>query len=239
VKRGRRRGFTLIELIVSMALVAMLLAATSHVFATALTGRQRLRANSTELSAVRRAYDVIARDMHSGIVPPDDSGLEFGLNSETAGLGSGMLQFAAVNGDPLLVGRAANETSLIQYAVAEDPRTGRPTLWRYETPYPIEDGTDPTTDPDTRALPLLPGVIGASYLFYSEAEQNWVETWEDLTGLPNAIRMDVVFGEGREARRQESWVFQIPAARFANDEATESAAESEASGTGTPAGGAR
>jgi len=240
VNRRARRGFTMLELLVSTVLVAVMLSLTAHVFSAALTGRARLRVSSADLSALRRAYEVMARDMHSGIVPPDDSGLQFGLNRDVGNLGNSVLQFAAVNGDPLLAGRVANETSLIQYALADDPRTGVPTLFRYETPYPVPQGNSVTTNDDTRALPLLPRVIGASYLFYSESQQNWLETWENQPGLPNAIRVDLALGEGREASRQESWVFHLPAARFANDEAAAAAAEAEAGGTTpTTPGGAR
>lgn len=233
----RRRGFTLLELIVAASLAAGLVMLTAQVFRSALAGRERLQGVSGEMARLRQAYQTISRDMHSAVVPPDDSGLQFGLSAaEGAGAGGGtdVLQFAATDGEPLLAGRAANETVLVQYAVAEDPRTGRPTLWRYETAYPVPEGAAPGTGGDTRALPLLPGVVGASYLFFNAEQQDWSDTWEGQTGLPTAIRIDLALqsapgGDTANAApaRQESWVFQLPAAGFANDEAAE-AAETEA-----------
>ncbi len=220
----RRRGFTLLELLVSVTLGAALVALTAHVFGTAVRGRERLERTAGDLAALRRAYETITRDMHSATVPPDDSGWQFGLSATGAGAGSDILQFASLVGEPLLLGRAGNETALIQYAVAEDPETGRSTLWRYETAYPVPDGAaaggGAALSQDTRAIPLLPGVTGAAYLFYSEEQQSWLQTWENQAGLPSAIRLDLTLqaGDTEEqdgeagSERLESWVFSLPAA---------------------------
>lgn len=234
----RRRGFTLIEILIAAALASVVLMLTASVMSAAFRSRERLQGAGGELSGLRRAYETISRDLHSAVVPPDDSGLQFGLQTG-AGTAANVLQFAAVVSEPMLAGRAANETSLVQYAVADDPSTGRPTLWRYETPYPVPEGTDPTQSGETRALPLLPGVSGANYLFYSASQATWVESWEGETGLPSAIRIDLALGSNAELQegggRQESWVFTLPAAKFANEEAEAAAAAAEAGTTGTGA----
>jgi hypothetical protein len=179
------------------------------------------------------------RDIHSAVVPPDDSGVTFGLATGNTNTGSGadVLEFASVVGEPILAGRAATETVLIQYVISEDPRTGVPTLFRYETPYPVPDGSSgggAGLSEDTRTLPLLPGVSGATYLFYSSTQSTWVDTWEGETGLPTAIRVDLSLGTGEESEpRVQSWVFSVPAAKYANDEAAAAAAEAEAGTTGT------
>ena len=223
-----RRAMTLIELLVAMTLAATLLLLTAQVFRTALDGRERVEEKAAESAAVRRAYETISRDMHSATVPPDESGLQFGLSATPAGSASNVLQFASVVGEPLLVPRASNETVLVQYAVAEDPRDNRLAFWRYETPYPVPEGAAPGTSEETRTVLLLPGITTASYLFYSEEQQNWVESWDGEAGLPTAIRIDLALqdADGRGEPRQESWIFSLPAARAANDEAAE-AAETE------------
>ncbi|MFN3650687.1 MAG: prepilin-type N-terminal cleavage/methylation domain-containing protein [Armatimonadota bacterium] len=231
----RRRGYTLIELLVAITIGAVLLFLTAQMFRSAIVGRERVREVSSRMGALRRAYEVVSRDLHSATIPPDDSGLQFGLESTPAGLGSHVLQFASVVGEPLLSGRASNETVLVQYAISDDPRTGVPTLFRYETAYPVPEGASPLDSGDTRAMPLLPGVTAASYLFYSPDQQNWLETWDPATGLPTAIRIDLVLGDSRERNaeqepRQESWTFALPAAKYVNDEALEAA--EAAAGTG-------
>lgn len=231
----KRRGFTLIEVLVAAALAATLMMLTAQVFNAAVRSRERLRESSSELTALRRAFETISRDLHSAIVPPDDSGLQFGL-SGTQGIGTNVLQFAAIVSEPLLSSRQVNETALVQYAIAEDPRTQQPTLWRYETPYPVPEGSDPTNSQDARALPLLPGVTGATYLFYSAQDSNWIESWDGQAGLPTAIRIDLAFGDPQrpelEPKKVESWIFTLPAAKYANEEAVAAEAEA-AAGTGT------
>lgn len=236
----KRRGFTLIELLVAVALGASLMVLAASVFRTAMDGRQRLAGRSERIAALRRTFEILSRDFHSATVPPDDSGLQFGLTPPAAG-GAELLQFAAVVGEPLLAGRAATETVLLQYVVAEDPRTGTPTLFRHETAYPVPEGAAPGESPDTRSQPLLPGATGATYLFYSAAQQTWVESWEGEVGLPAAVRVDLAVQDTAEGPpRQESWVFTLPASRYETDEATaaETDAAGAAAGTGAGAGGA-
>jgi type II secretory pathway component PulJ len=221
------------ELIVAAALAALILMLTAQVFRSATLGRERLINKSTGLGQLRRTFETLNRDIHSATVPPDDSGMEFGLSQQTTG-GSEVLQFASVVGEPLLAGRMANETVLVQYAVAEHPETGVPTLWRYETPYPVPEGAAPGASDDTRAVPLLSRVTAATFLFYSRDQATWVNTWEGETGLPMAIRVDLaVQPENEQAEpRQESWVFNVPSAGYAADEAAASEAAASATETG-------
>jgi prepilin-type N-terminal cleavage/methylation domain-containing protein len=237
--RRRPRGFTLLELVVAMVLAAVLLLLTARVLLSATTVRTRLQDSASDISALRRAYDQISRDMHSVTVAPDDSGLQFGLtagDTSSGTIGSSVLQLAAVVGEPILTGRQASETSLVQYAVAPDPRTGRSTLFRYETAYPVPDGSAPGTSPDTRVTALLPGVMAVQYVFYSADQQQWLDSWDGQTGLPGAIRMDVVLQQSKdrpEVARQEQWIFDIPSAKFANDEAADAAAAASTATGGT------
>jgi hypothetical protein len=163
--------------------------------------------------------------------------MTFGLSTTatTSGLGADVLQFASVVGEPLLVGRPANETVLIQYVVTDDPRTGEPGLWRYETPYPVPDSSTNQggLSEDTRMTPLLSGVTGATYLFYSTEQQTWLDTWDGQTGLPTAIRVDLALSNGdRDAEPKiESWVFSVPAANAATDAANEAASDGSDSTT--------
>jgi len=215
----RRRGFTLLETLVALMLAAIMLGLFAQVFHSATFAGDRIRERGGISGGLRRCFETLSRDIHSATVPPDDSGVTFGLTSSgtgSTGSGADVLQFASVVGEPLLVGRAATETVLIQYAVAEDPRTGAPTLWRYETAYPVPDTTGSASgqSEDTRAVPLLSGVVGATYLFYSSEQQSWIQTWENETGLPAAIRVDLTLQPGSpdDEPKLQSWVFALPAA---------------------------
>src|SRR4051794_36395593 len=97
-------GFTLIETLVAFSLGAVLLFPAAQVFQAGMRPRARLRQSSADLSALRRAFETISRDFHSAVVPPDDSAVQFGLAGSSAGPGTDILQFAAVDGEPLFVG---------------------------------------------------------------------------------------------------------------------------------------
>jgi prepilin-type N-terminal cleavage/methylation domain-containing protein len=239
-----RRGFTLIELLLSFAMAAVIMMLFAQVFRSATSGRERVQEIGTRTGALRRCFETMNRDIHSSTIPPDDSGVQFGLSTTatTGGTGADVLQFASVVGEPLLVGRAANETVLIQYLVTEDPRTGEPSLWRYETPYPVPDSSanQGGVSEDTRMTPLLSGVTGATYLFYSSDQQTWLDTWDGQTGLPTAIRVDLALSSTNNPNdaKLQSWVFSVPAASAATAAANEAAADDTTSGsTTTPSTG--
>lgn len=238
----RRRGFTLIEVLVAAAFGTTLLLLTAHVFHTALNGRERLRHTAEDSSALRRAFDVMSRDLHSAVVPPEDAGFQFGLAAEQGTSVVTPFQFATANAEPVLLTRAGNETQLVQYSVDVDPRTGRPMLWRRTVGYPSPNQTSPFDADDAGLVPLLPGVSAITYTFYSTDQQTWVDTWEGETGLPTAVRIDLIIEDrgatARSVPRQESWTFNLPAARFANDEAAAADTAAEAAGTATTGSGA-
>lgn len=227
----RRRGLTLIEMLVASALAAMLVGLAAHVFVTASSLRGRLREAGTASADLRRAHEMIARDLHSATIAPDDTGLQFGTSSSGYGTGSDILRFATTVGEPLLATRKVGETALIQYSItSETGETGDAGLWRFENAYPLP--TDESEPPPERATLILPGARAVSYLFYSETEQNWLNSWEDQVGLPTAIRMEIVLGSGPETReeeaRLESWVFTLPSARHQTALAAEAQASTEA-----------
>ncbi len=227
----RRSGFTLLELLVSIVMISLLTTIGARVFIATFTARDRLRESTREVGGLRRAYEVISRDFHSAVTAPEDSGVVFGLVSGGNASLNPVFQFASAVSEPLLVGRQANETALLQYLVEPDPRTGEPALWRVENAYPVPEGTTPgqvgqNSEGDTRATLLLRGVTNINYLFYSTSQTNWVDTWDGEAGLPTGVRMDLFFGESNDPNkppRQETLTFSIPSAAFINSEAAAAA----------------
>jgi len=229
-----RPGYTLIELLIALALGASVLLVTAQVFQTALRGRERLQGRAGDVARLRRAYDIISRDMHSAVLPQDDTEFQLGLSAASAGQTG--FQMATAVGDPLMAGRPANETVIVRYSVTEDPDTGQPSLFRHETPYQPANGTGPmgggpapaagAPDAEMRSMILLPGVASVSYMFYDPDTRQWANTWGGQTpGLPSAIRMDLVMAvpvsasaEAPAAPRAEQWIFSLPAAPFQNEE---------------------
>ena len=234
------------ELLVAMVLGAVLLTLIAQVFQLATNTQKRVQHSAADLAELRRAYEVMSRDMHSAVTAPDDSGLQFGTTAAAGGsgsIGANVLQLATNVGEPLLAQRQVSQTVLVQYAISDDPRTGKSALWRYETPYPVPDGSQPGSSSDTKPVALLSGVAGATYLFYSLDQQTWLDSWDGQTGLPGAIRVDLAIQSdpnNKDSARQETWTFTLPAAKFATDQADAAAnaaanapASSGTSGTGT------
>lgn len=237
----RRRAFTLIELMVAMTIGAMMLMIAASMFSVGLKGRDRIGRQASDAATLRRTFETMSRDMHSAILPPDSSGVQFGLTTDPASTGSDALQLASTVGEPILAGRAANETVLVEYVVTDDPRDNVPTLFRYETAYPSSNGGTGGAgglSSDTKPIPLVRGVVGVTYMFYDADQQNWLQSWDGQTGLPAAVRVDLLLQnpENKDPNvepRQESWVFSLPSSKYINDQAAAAAGNTPDSGTGT------
>jgi type II secretion system protein J len=233
---------TLIELIVASAMAAVLLWATSAAFKATVDTRNRLMGRTAELSELRRAHDVIARDFHSCVMPPEDSSIFFGLTNQQDQFGAGNMALAASIGEPLLASRPTSEIVIVRYVLGQDPldRTGKTgVLYRYGIPYPegAESATVAGIDAETRQQPLLRNVDAVTYLFYSEERRDWVETWEQETGVPLAVRMDLSMHRAGDpvGSKLETWIFQLPAAKWINEEeGLESEGEADSSTSSTP-----
>jgi prepilin-type N-terminal cleavage/methylation domain-containing protein len=235
--RRPSRGFTLIEVLIAATIGATVVVLTAHVFHVAMQARNRLQVRTAGLIQLRRAYDIIARDVHSAINPPAESETPFGFITTPSGRSA--LQFATTVGDPMLVSRSANETVFVEYVIDDDPDTGIPTLFRFETPYPPADTSQAgmSGDPDMRITPLLRGVTDATFLFYSTDQQNWLETWDSQAGMPTAIRLDFLQRDldanGNQEPHHESWTFSLPGVKFQMEQDAKEAQEAEAAATDT------
>jgi type II secretory pathway component PulJ len=241
----RRAAFTLIELLIASSMAAVLLFLAAAVFMAALRGRTRIHEIGSQTGLLRRAYQTVARDLHSALPAPDDAGMPFGYATDTSASGTPILQLATSVGEPLLTGGTTTETELVRYVIEADPRTNRPTLFRQAIPYSAELSQSPQNAlASARLTPLLPGVTGVNYLFYSTSQTNWVDTWDGEVGMPTAVRIDLQMETTNPNAdpRIESWTIVLPAAQYVNDQAQAAleaaSGETGATGSTAPAGGA-
>ena len=187
-------GFTLLEMLIAIAIFAMLGLAANAVLNTVLSNDEVTRQFSTRLKAMQQGFGAIERDLGQ-IVARTPRLLEGGRGSTVLQTGNDILESESealvfyrigwLNPDGLL---PRGSVQSVAYVVQE----GRLERWYYPYPEP-EFGAEPI-----KTL-LIDHVLSVEYSFFME------EKWErkiEATKLPKAIAMEIeIEGLGKIQRK--------------------------------------
>ncbi|MGH7558476.1 MAG: PulJ/GspJ family protein [Gemmatimonadota bacterium] len=175
VRRGRG-GFTLLEVIVALAITGLLVAAVYAAVDAASDAQERNRAVQEEARRQRNAWMVLSALLRSARVDPAVADPEF-RGADTAG--GAELRFVSALGVPLL-GYAAGET--VRVSLKVEPGQGLLLT--------LADAWRPA--PTARGLVLLPRVEAIEARYREPESGVWQETWGQPAGLPDAVAIAFV-----------------------------------------------
>lgn len=186
--RTRRRAFTLVELLVSAVVGALVAGATTVALGQMLRTREASAARQQAHARAGVACSLIALDAASLV---RDKDLNFCKLSVISGGGQG-----AESDDLLMLVRSMRPVRGIDgipegdefeahYRLLPDPSRAGLALWKRSDP-----ALDRVIDGGGVAAPLVAGISSFSVEAYDGYE--WYEEWDsDLDGLPHAIRVTV------------------------------------------------
>ena len=191
----RSPGFTLIELVLSTALMTLVLAAAYGCLQAAMATRRTLEPRSDRFQAARVSLALLTADLRSAVAL--HKGPEFlGATRQVGSLTAGNLDFATHHFTPRQPGEG--DYACVSWYVEVDPATGEAVLWRRRNP-----GLAP--DPLTGGAreEIVRPVVGFDLEFYDGYE--WFGNWGDpngrakqessfrdrpnLVGMPKAVRI--------------------------------------------------
>src|SRR5256885_3714369 len=195
VRGETRSGSTLIELMISSALMVIIVAAACLCFSSGIASQRLIETRGDASQSARVALAMITADLRAAC--PLSKKLEFlGMHRELEdGTEADNLDFATHNYPP----RRPREADFCEgsYFVSKDRATGVASLWRRR---------DPTLDDEPLAGgvrdELVPGVDGVRFEYYDGCD--WFDDWGDpsgkrkeessnryqpnLSGMPEAVR---------------------------------------------------
>jgi prepilin-type N-terminal cleavage/methylation domain-containing protein len=198
-KRNERdRAFTLIELVISTALMALILVSAYVCLNAGLAGRRLVEPRAEAIQSARVALALLTQDLRGACVLPGDSAL-LGMQRTLGKSEADNLDFATHNYTP----KRVNEGDFceVSYYVLPDPQTGHLSLWRRQNP---TLAPDPLAGGEKREL--APEILGLQ-LEYSDGD-DWYADWgkvvgaakaessqkekSNLEGLPTAVRITLM-----------------------------------------------
>lgn len=253
-ERRSSEGFTLVELMVSATLMAVILGAAYATLRSGLDSQKLVHEREELLQSARAALDLICADLRNACVLSKE--YEFlGMKRTIGGLEADNLDFATRHYSPKRNGEADwCETS---YFLTREKNSRGLVLWRRRDPTrddaPLDGG---------RKEELVHGVLGLRFEYYDGFE--WFEQWGDvdgkqktrssasmksnLSGLPEAVRVTLSLtpsstptpkpelnkAEGEATTPEPPMVFQTVVRLVHGGEQPDSAPSSGGSPTPTP-----
>jgi general secretion pathway protein J len=209
------KGFTLLEMIVAVTLVAMMALGLWSVFRTGLRawsrGTETIDANQRQ----RNILDMVRKQLASAypLTPPPDEAAPVAVNPIFHGTETG-LSFISLNSLRFL---DSPGLTLVHYEVVEDPLGGFTLLEREARymggPPDSESGLEPAG-----ATPLFSNLTQCYFEYRSEEEENpWVREWdaEERGQLPAAVAVTMASLDADGSIRNHPVIVPIHATRTA------------------------
>lgn len=216
----KRRGFTLIEVLLATSLSTVIALAVASVLSTQMTARKRIHERSDRralLSSVDRRLRADLRAVvppgglyAAGLVGQDEVSAGGGEDLLPAGLQGAAAQATTPNGEPVPLDQRDQLVLAVwpgASAFGEELEDGQGALW--QVTYRIDDDPETEerglvrevarvrdlavgTDPEP-VEQLCPEVIAMNVTYFDG--QDWQETWDSGASdtLPTAVAIDLVF----------------------------------------------
>ena len=200
---GGVRGFTLIEVLVAVSLLAILLTAVYGIFGGVNSAKLRLDSDSADYHLARVIFDRFGRELHGAYFRSGDPTTMFrgGKNDQDEPFLE--LTTTAVT----LLSDTGSGISEVRYRLAPDREadTGCQVLLRGE-----RSRQAAAAPVDDRMMRLAPNVASLSLRFYTGGR--WLEQWDARqSGLPQLVEVSlVVAGQDERPRIPFTTAFEIP-----------------------------
>jgi hypothetical protein len=245
-RSSRAAAFTLIELVISSALMALILLSGYLCLSSALSSQRMIHARAQAAQSARVALALISADLRSACLLSKE--FQFlGMDRMLGDTEADNLDFGSRNYSPRRVGEA--DFCEVSYFVDLEPGSGKLSLWRRRDATPDDEPLAGGSREE-----IAHGVRGLRFEYYDGWE--WFDEWGDpqrkgkaqsstlpppnLTGLPEAVRITLWLdsNEKRVAAGDEeetSMVFQT-VARLNLARSQSSSSDSGDSSTNTVSG---
>jgi prepilin-type N-terminal cleavage/methylation domain-containing protein len=205
-KINRSPGFTLIEVVISAALMALILSSAYLCLRAGIAGQKLVEPRADILQNARVAAALLTADLRSAC--PLSTNYQFlGTRRKLGEVDADNLDFATHNYTP----RHAREGDFceVSYFMDKDEETGQFSLWRRRNPTMAPDPLSGGSREE-----IARGLLGVRFEYYDGTD--WYDDWGDekgdakaatsnrdhpnLEGLPKAVRITLLFDSNPKSK---------------------------------------
>ncbi len=203
-KRSPRseKGFTLVEVLVAISILAILLTSVYGIFSSVSLARERLDADSAEYHRARVLFDRLGRELRGAYFQISNQNLVFtGLKTDD---GSFDLELTTSAVSPL--SQTGSGIARVHYLLVEDQEDAADGLVLMRSEHPVHESTD---EEAAGMMRLVPGIEAMSLRYYANGQ--WQTTWQGRTsGLPELVEIELQLRTGREEPIYFISAFEVP-----------------------------
>ena len=204
---GVRAGFTLLELLIAIAILGTIFSVIYVTFATTIETKQSVERGNDLYSAARLTMDRLTRELSMAFVraharrDEKDPTIFLGEDHESGGYPMDVLTFTSLSHVRLGVGARESDQNKVNYFLVDRSDTGDRSLMYREDTTPHAQTADGGV-----VYELCPSVYGINYRYYDGEKDEWVDEWDstaidpDHERLPRAVEITLIL---RGVRDQE------------------------------------
>jgi type II secretion system protein J len=176
VRASRLRAFTLIELVISAALMSLILIAAYACLSACIKGRDVVEPRADIFQNARVAMALMTADLR-GACPLSSDTPFLGMKRMIGEVEADNLDFATHNYTP----RRAHEGDFceVSYYVEQDPKSDRFSLWRRRNPTIAPDPLSGGVKEE-----IVDNILGVRFEFFDGTD--WYDNWGEVQGQPKA-----------------------------------------------------
>jgi prepilin-type N-terminal cleavage/methylation domain-containing protein len=180
----RRSGFTLLEVIIAVVLIALIAVTVQQFVQATLTGISF----STEREAEEEGLAALFRHVEAQLdaLPARGQGLLLGTPHKFNGFSSDELQWRCRAGQGTLTGAADGEWFVTLMLL---PQKAKPN--KYDLGLRRKNVNTPQTDKEMNWVPLLLDVAAVKFDFFDPRLNAWLDRWNDQNARPLLVRMQL------------------------------------------------
>lgn len=198
IKGVRARGFTLIEVLIAIALVAAILTSLYGAVFPVLETRERLEADIEKTRQLRRFIDTLTTELHSALFNEANpfTGLT-GTRDESLGRAMSSLAFTTLTYPAISSRRPTGDLKAVRYYALEDADRTLSLFKDSWNPY----GEETAAAAEMVSVEVIEGIEGFEAEFYNG--ETWAKAWdaEAEKTLPEAVRVSVVVNDAGTQRK--------------------------------------
>lgn len=203
-RTASQNGFTLVEVLVAVGLLAIVLASIFGIFTSVSTARNRLDANSSDYHRARVIFERLGRELRSVFYHSRDPQLAF--SGEPGEDGYFRLEMTSTASTPLSAqGSGIARIVYRLYRDSDDPKEAL-TLLRNEQPAHFQAETNLLPRDMMRVSSQIEAM---SFRFY--ANNQWHQQWNArLSGLPRLVEINLQIRSSKEGLVSFRSAFEVP-----------------------------
>lgn len=210
---GGDAGFTLLEMMISLGIAALIFTVIYGVFNTVYQGNEQMEVDADRYRLARLGFYHLAQDLSMVYVSPPPSNI-------AAGVGGDRLVFKGLDSEQLN-GNTTFENDSLEFSTVSHQNIGLdvPESDRKTVRYSLQDGyliQEARLSNGRAVTNELGGPIeGLSFRYLEKQGEDWLDTWdaaEKNQRAPVAVEIEFILkNQDHEARRFKTWV-DIPMA---------------------------